>query len=77
MSTKTTILSLLIELMQDKEALLQRKFALQRQVLNHWHELQRVQKEHELLLSQLRAVRAALEPSPVDELFRELYPEAV
>ena len=63
--------------MQDNEALLQRKFALQRRVLDHWNELQRVKCEHERLLSELRAVRAALEPSPVDELFYQLYPEAV
>ena len=57
--------------------LLERKFALQRQVLDHWNELQRVKNEHERLLSELRAVRAALEPDElIDELFYQLYPEA-
>ena len=64
--------------MQDNEALLQRKFALQRRVLDHWHELQRVKCEHERLLSELRAVRLQLETAhTADELFAELFPEAV
>lgn len=59
------------------DQLLERKFALQRQVLDHWNELQRVKNEHERLLSELRAVRAALEPDElIDELFDQLYPKS-
>lgn len=61
--------------MQDNEVLLQRKFALQRQVLDHWNELQRVKCEHERLLSELRAVRLQLETADaIDELVNLLLP---